>query len=186
MAKTKTIHAGANGKAHQIEFPTAEIAEITKFDPSAGRIKWRVSLAKGMEALFEHMGWALPGETTTVESFATKLKGGNFIFTSKEKLVDREIDIAFVEIKGFTCHRFEITGRKKKGFRRELRFDMTFQAPGTAAEVESYMEQVGAEGTLKVRHLPEESQTEMDLSSDEQRQAVLETKRSEPSDAPIQ
>lgn len=173
MAKNKTIHSVANGKAHQIEFPSAEISEFTKFDAGSGSIKWKVSLSKGMATLFDHMGWSMPGDATTQEGFETKLKGGNFILTAKDKLTEMEIDVAFAEIKGFTCHRFELKGKKKKGYRRELRFSMSFTEQGAAGKLESYMETVGSEGSLRVRHHPEEVQAELDLSSDEARQAVL-------------
>ena len=174
MAKTKTVRATDNGAAVHINFSTAEIAEFGRVDATSGWIKWKVALGKDMPKLFEHMGWALPGDATTQESFEKKLTGGNFILTAKDKLADMEVDIAYQSAKSFTCFRFELKGRKKKGFRRELRFTMSFEEADAAAKLESYMQTVGAEGALRVTYYPEAIQDELDLSSDEARQAVLE------------
>lgn len=175
MAKTKTVHTSAvsNGKSCTIHFSGAEIAEFGRVDATSGWIKWKVSLGKDMPKLFEHMGWELPGVATTQESFEKKLTGGNFILTAKDKLVEMEVDIAYQTAKSFTCFRFELKGRKKKGFRRELRFTMSFEQPDAAARLESYMQTVGSVGSLKLIYYPEQVQTEIDLSSDEAQQAVL-------------
>lgn len=173
MAKTKTIRANDNGKAVCINFSAAEIAEFGRVDATSGWIKWKVALGKDMPRLFEHMGWTPPGDMTIQESFEKKLTGGNFILTAKDKLADMEVDIAYQSAKSFTCFRFELKGRKKKGFRRELRFTMAFEEADAAAKLESYMQTVGSEGSLKLTYYPEEIQAELDLSSDEARQAVL-------------
>lgn len=173
MAKTKMIRA-ADGKSHSITFAGAQIAEFGRVDPASGWIKFRCSLGGGLDALFSKMGWDTPGEKTAMEKLDGKLSGGNFILTAKDKLIDAEIDIAYVSVTDFACHRFELEGRKKKGFRRELRFSVSFVEEDACGKLESYMmTSDNARGSLKVVYYPEEVQPELDLSNDEARQAVF-------------
>lgn len=174
MAKTKTIHT-PEGKSYTLTFAGAKMAEIKRVDPASATVKFHCNLGNGLSKLFDKMGWTQPGDKTTREDLEGKLMGGNFIFTSQDKLVDAEVDIAYTDCKGFACHRFELEGRKKKGFRRELRFTITFKEQDGVAKLESYMMTTdNAKGSLKVVYFPEAVQDEMDLSNDEARQAVLE------------
>ncbi len=174
MAKTKTVHT-PDSKAHSITFAGAQIAEFGRVDPASGWIKFRCSLGGGLDALFGRMGWDVPGEKTAMEKLDGKLSGGNFILTAKDKLIEAEVDVAYVTVTDFACHRFEIEGRKKKGFRRELRFSVSFTEDDACAKLENYMmTSDNARGSLKVVYYPEQVQEDLDLSSDEARQAVLE------------
>lgn len=174
MAKTKSVHSG-NGKASIITFPSAKIAEFGRVDPASGWIKFQCALNdKSLATLFGHMGWDQPGELTQLEKLDGKLVGGNLILTSKDKLVDAEVEVDFKAINSFACHRFELEGRKKKGFRRELRFSASFEDVEACAKLESYMTQCdNARGSLKVTYYPAPEQTEMPLQSEEARQATL-------------
>jgi hypothetical protein len=127
-----------------------------------------------LKTLFEHMGWPIPGDKSSMEKLDGELKGGTFILSAKldddqiAKLKLKspdgsfdsgaEVDLEFEKIGTFECHRFELPNRKGKGFRRELRFKATFPAKCQDAltNLESYMARTdNARGTLKVRYLPE-------------------------------
>ncbi len=171
MGRTKTVHTPPTDevKMSSITFQGAKIAEFGRVDPLSGWIKFHCSLGAGLEKLFEIMGWDIPGNKTTLEKLEGKLDGGHFILTAKDKLVDAEVDIEFVAIKGFECHRFELEGRKKKGFRRELRFAVSFKCVDGCANLESYMMRTdNARGTLKVSYLKEAVQEEIPMEDDKQ------------------
>lgn len=189
MARTKTIHTPPADEVamNTITFPQAKLSEFGRVDAASGWIKFRCSLPKGYEKLFELMDWQVPDTKTMLEKLEGTLKGGHLILTSKEKLVDAEVDIEFDTIKDFACLRLELEGRKKKGFRRELRFSATYKCPDGAANLENYMMRVpDAIGSLKVTYLKEAVQEEMELqdqqanlipegvhATDEQRKAVM-------------
>jgi hypothetical protein len=184
MAKTRQVRAVDNSAAHTITFGGAKIAEFGRVDPASGWVKFHCSLGNGLEKLFKGMGWNPPGDKTMSEKLEGKLKGGHLILTANGKIQtqknadgvpqDAEVDIEYIDIKGFECHRFEIEGHKKKGFRRELRFTVTFQCGDGAANLENYMMRYdNARGSLRVSHFPEAIQPELDLSSNEARQATI-------------
>lgn len=170
MSRTKTIHTPPE-ESHlsTITFPSAKIAEFGRVDPASGWIKFRCSLPKGFEKLFELMGWDIPGEKTVSEKLDGKLTGGHMILTSKDKLVDAEVDIEFESITGFECLRLELENRKGKGFRRELRFKAQFKCVDGAANLENYMMQTdNARGSLKVSYLREAVQPELPMDTPEE------------------
>ena len=51
--------------------------------------------------------------------------GGSLIHQASDKLIDAQYDIAYISLSDFEMIRLEIEGKKKKGFRRELRFKAT-------------------------------------------------------------
>ncbi len=105
------------------------------------------------------------------------LKGGKLILTSKDKLVDAEVDLGFIKLTGFSVNRFELEGRKGKGFRRELRFKVTFESEDGCSRLESYMMACdNARGSLQVQYFQQAEQIEIaDVQqTDEQRQAILQ------------
>lgn len=178
-----------------INFAGAKIAGIGRVDPKSASCTFHCSLGRGIGKLFETMGWEVPGEKSSYEKLDGKLEGGNFIFTSvgeTEKLkvksgdgkvnTEAEVDIDFGTITKFTCHRLEIEGRKKKGFRRELRFEATVKNEDGMALLEGYMMQTdNARGSLKVSYVKEAEQTEIptddgqpSLITEEQRNAASE------------
>lgn len=173
MARTKTIHTQAaetNRGASYITFPAAEISDFSRFDPTSGVVKFRCPLnGKELATLFGLMGWQVPGAKSSLEKLDGKLDGGTILFkATAEKLKvkssdgtvdpDAEVDLEYKDISDFQCHRFEIKGKKGKGFRRELRFTMTFaeKASDSCANLESYMNRTGnAPGSLKVTYFVE-------------------------------
>jgi len=110
------------------------------------------------------MGWDVPGAKTTSENLEGKLEGGHLILTSRDKLIDAEVDIEFSTITKFACHRFELEGKKGKGFRRELRFEVKFKRGDGATRLENYMMWTdNARGVLKVTYLLEPVEQQMPL-----------------------
>src|ERR1041384_134281 len=128
---------------------------MERVDPQSASANFRCNLTpKNLDVLFQHMGWQVPGDSASLEKLDGKLRGGHFILTAKiddelrlklkskngEVDMDAEVDLEYSEISDFQCHRFEIEGRKKKGFRRELRFKATFppKCPDALANLENY------------------------------------------------
>lgn len=177
MAKSRTVTPIQEGGVSHITFPSAFIAAFSRVDPSSGEVKFHCELPlKGTDKLFDRMKWQVPADTTTEQGLEGNLEGGNFILTAKDKLVSAEVDISFKEIKSFKCHRFEIKKHKGKGYRRELRFTITFDAsePTALAKLEAYQFQCdNAIGSLKVNYVVKPEQEELVHATDEQRQAAL-------------
>jgi hypothetical protein len=171
-------------------FPKATLSEYGRVDPTSGWIKFRCDLGseKNIETLFRHFGWQIPGEKSSLEKLDGKLKGGHFILTanlteedrnklqlrSPDRTFDMETvrEIGFDECSGFECHRLE--GRKKKGFRRQLRFQMKISKECTLAELESYQFATdNARASLKVVYIREAEQTNIELDPKDDAQGNL-------------
>ena len=113
-------------------------------------------LGKGFENLFEMQGWQIPGDKTTLQGLEGKLTDGHFILSSRDKLIPAEVDLKFKSVTGFQLLRLELEGRKGKGFRRELRFTVTFEEVDGCAKLESFMMKApGSSGSLKITYLRE-------------------------------
>jgi len=174
MASTRTIST-PEAPAKSIKFTGARITEIHRVDTAGGHVKYACGLGQGYEKLFEKMGWSIPGEKTKSEKLEGKFEGGSLIHQASDKLIDAQYDIAYISLSDFEMIRLQIEGKKKKGFRRELRFKATFKEQDACAKLEAYMfESDNARGPLKVTYYPEQVQEVIDLSSDESRQAVLD------------
>lgn len=190
----KTVHPVGEALLN-INFVGAKIASIGRGDPKSASCTFHCVLGKGMGKLFEKMGWEVPGEKCSMEKLDGKLDGGHFIMTGSGdpdqlKLkstngkvnTDAEVEIDFGSITDFACYRFEIEGRKGKGFRHELRFKATVKNEDGMALLESYMSQTGnGKGNLKVAYLKESVQEVLipDVQAHDQ-QEVLETEPEEP------
>jgi hypothetical protein len=154
----------------KIRFEGAKMSQFGREDKAAAWVVFHCSLgavdSRGFQGLFKRMGWSVPGEKVSMEKLDGSLSGGHFILTSQNKLVDAEVEIAFGKMGGFSVHRFELEGKKKKGFRRELRFKSTFELEDGCALLESYMMRSdNARGTLQVTYLKEPVQTTIDDSA---------------------
>lgn len=190
MPRTRTVHTPEpdSSQIGKIQFHSVKLAEFGRVDTASGWMKFQCPMsAKSMDVLFPHMGWDIPGDKSSLEKLDGKLKGGHFILTAKaddEKLkvksqdgsvnLEMEIDIEFGEITDFQCVRLELEGRKKKGFRRELRFKATFaeKCEDAAANLEAYMMRSGnSRGTLKVTYFVDPEQITM--SHDESQSSLV-------------
>lgn len=170
----KTIHT-PEPAAKSIKFDGARITEIHRVDTAGGHVKYACGLGRGYEKLFEKMGWTIPGEKTKSEKLEGKFEGGSLIHTASDKLIEAEYDISYKVLSDFEMVRLEIEGKKKKGFRRELRFKATFEEQEACAKLEAYMfASDNARGPLKVTYYPEQPPPQGTLISDEQVQATLE------------
>ena len=177
MAKTRTV-TPAMVKTYHVGFPDIEVAAFQRFDPASGVITFHAALTPAnMGKLFGHFGWEIPGDKSALDSYDGKLEGGSFTLESKDKLKDAEVNLPYLICSNFVCHRLNLKGRKKKGFRRELRFKVTFDVPDACAKLEGYMMTVGARGSLKLSYIEQPEQQNLVPSdvkaTDEQRQTVL-------------
>lgn len=171
-------------KMNSITFGATKIADFGRIDETTGWVRFHTNLRADCAELFERMGWLTPENRCSRKNLDGVLSGGYFILSCQDKLVDAEVNIEFQSIKGFECHRFELEGRKKKGFRRELRFRATFKCQDGAANLESYqIRTANSRGSLKVVYLKEQETPGVDenqlqipevIATDEQRSAVRE------------
>ena len=173
MAKTRTVKP-VEQRAFKATFPDARITEFGRMDPASGWVKFACNLSpQSIKVIFQHFGWEVPGDKSSLEKFDGKLEGGSFILNAKDKLVSGGVDIDYVACNSFACHRFELEGRKKKGFRRELRFTVTFKQQDACALLESYMMTTdNARGVLQLSYVEQPEQITIE-ATDEQRQATL-------------
>jgi hypothetical protein len=183
---SKTLHTPETPRLGELILPQTKLAEFRRVDAESATAKFHTLLAnKSIPKLFKHLDWQLPGETSSLDSFDTKLAGGNFILTAEQddtmeaksrngKVNTRaEVDIEYVQASSFQVLRMEIEGRKGKGFRRELRLAVKFKQDDGCALLEAYMMTTGQRrGTLRLRYLPEPVQAVIE-ATDEQRQAAL-------------
>jgi hypothetical protein len=176
MAKPRTVTPVVESvPMGKITFPGAKMADFGRSAPDSGYIKFHCTLPKGFENLFTAMGWDVPGRKTTSENLEGKLEGGHLILTSRDKLIDAEVNIEFSTITKFACHRFELEGKKGKGFRRELRFEAKFKCVDGAANLENYMMRTdNARGVLQVTYLlePIEQQLPLDAAAQDEANQV--------------
>ncbi len=175
MAKSSTVHTPEPERLLKIVFSRARIAEVKLSDASTGSFKFHVKMgpAKQLQALCNKMGWQVPDDKTTEQGLEGKLEGGSFSLLCDTNVgKDVEIEMPFKAINGFKMLRLELEQKKGKGFRRELRFNGTFDYPEGAATFESYMNRTAnTEGTLTVSYLKENVQSTIELT--EAQQATL-------------
>ena len=175
MAKQSTVHTPEPERLLKVVFSRARIAEVKLSDASTGSFKFHIKMGppKQLDSLCRKMGWQVPDDKTTEQGLEGKLEGGSIVLlcdTNIGKAV--EIDMPFKAISGFKLLRLELEQKKGKGFRRELRFNGTFDYAEGAATFESYMNRTAnTEGTLTVTYLKENVQTAIELT--EAQQATL-------------
>lgn len=184
----KTVTPVGEALLH-INFQNTKLAGISRVDAESASCEFHCGIGgKGMERLFRIMGWDLPGEKSSMEKLDGKLIGGKFILTgdadperlkvkSPNKKLDTgaEVECDFGVINSFACHRLELENRKKKGFRRELRFKASLNEPDGMAKLEAYMQATGdGRGELKVSHLKEAEQSTIPEVTAPDQQEVLE------------
>jgi hypothetical protein len=166
----KTVHSPEPEQVpiNKITFNGAQIAEFGRVDATSGWFKFRCSPGSTLDSLCKKMGWEMPHEKQSFERLDGEFKGGHLTLSCSGKLTkDVDVDIEYLKIKGFELHRLELVGRKGKGFRRELRFQGTFECEDGAANIESYMMRSGnAPGTLRITYLKEQIQENLPLSDE--------------------
>lgn len=191
MARLKTVHTPEPAETQTrvtFSISNVKLAEFGRTDPADGWIKFHAALGKGFESLFEMMKWQVPGPHTALQRLDGKIPEGTLLLKSTEDKLkaespdgtvksDAEVNIEFDSINGFECHRLELEGRKKKGYRRELRFTIKYHCRDGAANLEAYMMATdNARGSLRIAYTREPEQQELDgvQATEEQRQAVMD------------
>lgn len=164
----KTIHTPETPKMLVINFNWAEIDKVNVDAANAAHVDFGCPLGKGYEKLFDRMGWQIPeGSTSTLGFKDAKLEGGTFILSSKDKLIDCEIDCKYKTATNFHCERFELKGKKGKGFRRELRFRIIFEDLDGPLQLLGFLGRIpDGNGTLKLHYL-EAPAEQMEIRDDD-------------------
>lgn len=155
MARKRTIHTQADTPAMlNVFFKWAELNVIMKDAPTSGHVDFHCPLGAGYEKLFERMEWQIPEPKTTRQDLEAKLEGGYFVIAAKDKLVTAEAQVRYKFASGFHVQRFELKGKKGKGFRLELRFRVTIEEVDALAKLEAWWCAVaGTAGELKLMYL---------------------------------
>ena len=125
-------------------------------------------------AVAKAMKWEDLTATCTSGDMEGTITAGTLEMTPKQKdlFSTAELRCEFQTLGPFEIVRLEIEGKKGKGFRREFRFNGTFDYPEGAATFESYMNRTAnTEGTLTITYLKENVQTAIELT--EAQQATL-------------
>lgn len=177
MARVKTVNTPESQEAQTCTFtlPAAKLAELRRVDAMAASCKFHCLLGKGFESLFEMQGWQIPGDKTTLQGLEGKLTDGHFILSSRDKLVQAEVDLPFKSVTNFQLLRLELEGRKGKGFRRELRFTVAFEEIDGCAKLEAFMmKATGSAGSLKVTYLREAVQMELAEPAEEKQEPMTD------------
>lgn len=131
----------------------------------------------------EQMGWPEPDERLTSSDPEGDLAAVAVELIPKDKELRQWaiLDLSAQQIHKFQIVRRELEGKKSKGFRHELQFDVKFGDPLGCAKLEVFQLNAGeAKCGLVVSYKQREEQDELpgtrvDMSpSDDQRQAVME------------
>jgi hypothetical protein len=102
------------------------------------------------------------GDLHAVEATLTPVEDG---------LKKHKIGLSINQVHKFEIVRLELEGKKGKGHRLELRFNVKFTDTRGCEKLEKYMQTIGeGKGQLSVTYTP---QTELDLAGDERRQATM-------------
>lgn len=142
-----------------------------------------------LKAIFEHMGWSAPAKKDQMKKLDGQLIGGTFILSaklsdedklklkSKDGFVDTEaeIDLGFKTVGDFQVKRMEVEGKRGKGFRWELRFKITSDHRGFAAQIENYMALTdNAQGALIISYMENKQpeQQKLDGVTDDKQMAL--------------
>jgi hypothetical protein len=177
MAKTETIHTPDEPKLLKISFGGCRINSVTLSDAATGSFSFHCKVGNGkpLETLCRRMKWQVPEEHTPEIKLDGKLEGGTLTLLCETTLGKNvEIKLPYKVMKDFRIVRLELLAKKKKGFRRELRFSGTFDDAEGAATFESYMNRTNnADGHLTITYLKDpDTQSELPLADPTAAQAT--------------
>lgn len=124
------------------------------------------------------MGWSeyYPDGASSVTLDGSLAASTVVLKPSAGELAKWETDFEASAVKGFEAIRYEMEGKKGKGYRYELHFAVTFADMKGCSKLEAFMTHVGDEkATLLVSYTKaaEQLPLENDLAGDERRQATL-------------
>jgi hypothetical protein len=123
----------------------------------------------------KQMGWAgFPDGATSISLEGSLAASKATLQPADGALAKWEIGFDATAVKGFEAVRYELEGKKGKGYRYELHFVAEFKDMTACKMLEEFITHIGDhKSTLTVAYTKAAEQTEIDLAGDERRQATL-------------
>jgi hypothetical protein len=121
------------------------------------------------------MGWAgFPEGATSISLEGSLAASKATLQPSDGALAKWEIGFDATGVKGFEAVRYEMEGKRGKGYRYELHFVAEFKDMTACKVLEEFITNIGDhKSTLTVSYTKAAKQTDLDLSDDERRQATM-------------
>ncbi len=155
----------------KISFTSARLLSFSR-KPAGGVAKFAASWN---QKVADAMNWSEVPECMTGATLEGDLSGETCELTpSQGELRKHAIELKINRVHSFQTVRLELEGKKGKGHRTELRFDVAFTDTSGARKLENYIQTLGDEGkgTLSVSYVVQEA---LPLQDPEAAQRVLET-----------
>lgn len=163
--------------AEKITFSGARLLQFSRSGKKGGTARFRGIVNAHV---LGKMDWPEPDERVSSSRPEGDLQARIIEVIPKDKELRKfEFTLDCQRVHGFEIVRRELEGKKGKGFRHELQFDVTFGDQLGCAKLEHFMLNAGlAKCGVIVSYEPKAQQEEIDLdgprATEEQRQAVLE------------
>jgi hypothetical protein len=121
------------------------------------------------------MGWAgFPEGATSISLEGSLAASKATLQPADGALAKWKVSFDANAVKGFEAVRYEMEGKKGKGFRYELHFVAEFKDMMACRYLEEFLTNIGDQkSTLTVAYTKAAEQTEMDLAGEERRQATM-------------
>jgi hypothetical protein len=121
------------------------------------------------------MGWAeFPSGGTSMKLEGSLAASVATLQPTDGALAKWEIGFDATDVKAFEVVRYELEGKKKKGFRYELHFDIGFKDMTACKVLEEFITHIGDQkSTLTVAYTKAAEQTDLPLQTEDGRQATL-------------
>jgi hypothetical protein len=152
---------------------TGVILKSFSRQPKGGTAKLSANLTAKVT---EKMAWSdFPEGATSVNLVGSLAASTCVLKPSAGELSKWVTEVEASAVKGFQAIRYELQGKKGKGFRYELHFDVHFADMKACAKLEAFMTHVGEEkASLTVSYTKAAEQLEMGEGGDD-RQGALDT-----------
>jgi hypothetical protein len=149
---------------------TSAVLESFSRSGSGGRAKFSAALTDKVRSA---LGWTgeipdyFTGGTPEADLHAVEAE----LVPNEKQLHKHRVGLSIQQVHRFELVRLELEGKKGKGHRLELRFDVKFGDTRGCEKLEKYMQTIGeGKGSLTVTYTP---QQDLDLAGDERRQATM-------------
>ena len=146
--------------SEQITFTGCVLKSFTR-DHKGGSASFSANLTT---KVITKMGWDEYPDGATSVSLDGSLAASTVALTpSAGELAKWETDFEATSVKGFEAVRYELEGKKGKGYRYELHFKVGFADMKACSKLEAFMTHVGDEkASLKVNYTPAAEQMPLD------------------------
>ena len=178
----KTIHTQATPGTKRVTFPVVTLEELGR-NKNGGWARFVATLpakANPFGPLGDVMEWTAPGAKEKSVNLDGSLDVMNIQLRPKnpDLAKNNEVDMVATKALGFQIVRREVKGKKNKGYRFDLRFEVMFNAVDGCAFLEQYFIRVSPEpaSILEVSYTEPAEQIEIPevRATEGQRQAALE------------